>query len=472
MNRSLKKLVAALVAVVAVVGPVGFASAQDRAVTTTSPSPPPASAPASAPAATSSAVPSAVPSGAPSAGSRAAFGARETKVGEPVKGYAVIIGGALKADNDEVWSRMVELSGGKGARWVVFGTASETPDRAGRRASELLEKRGAVAESMPVAPQLKWVDLDRAVRDPQLLELVRNANGVFFTGGAQERIVDTFKPGGHNTPMLNVIWDVYRRGGVVAGTSAGAAIMSTVMFRDALSVINVMKGQLREGKEVDHGLGFVGPNLFVDQHFLKRGRFGRMIPLMLAKGYKLGLGIEENSAAIVQGDQVEVIGGKGALLIDLNDVKIDSNIGALNLTGARLTYLDRGDHFDLGLRRIEPSERKRRGQFLDPNSPNYKPEYTNEPFYIDMLSDSTLSNAMGFLIDSNQKEVRGLSFDPKAPASEPLADLGFSFRVYKGKDSMGWYSDESGSDEYSVSSLYLDIAPVRISRPLYSPWTR
>jgi cyanophycinase len=238
--------------------------------------------------------------------------------------------------------------GGRGSRWVIFGTASETPDKAGRRAAEMLEKRGAVAESMPVAPQLKWVDLDKAVRDPQLLDLVRNADGVFFTGGAQERIVDTFKPGGHNTPMLNVIWEVYRRGGVVAGTSAGAAIMSTVMFRDALSVLNVMKGQMREGKEIDNGLGFVGPNLLVDQHFLKRGRFGRMIPLMLAKGYKLGLGIDENSAAIVQGDMVEVIGGKGALLVDLNDIKTDPNIGALNVVGARLTYLDKGDRFDLG----------------------------------------------------------------------------------------------------------------------------
>lgn len=421
----------------------------------------PAAASAPAPAETGPARFASIRAGAP----------RETKVGEPVKGYAVIIGGALKADNDEVWGRMVELSGGKGARWVVFGTASETPDKSGRRAAELLEKRGAVAESLPVAPQLRWVDLDKAVRDPQLLEVVRNANGVFFTGGAQERIVDTFKPGGNNTPMLNVIWDVYRRGGVVAGTSAGAAIMSTVMFRDALSVISVMKGQMREGKEIDNGLGFVGPNLLVDQHFLKRGRFGRMIPLMLAKGYKLGLGIEENSAAIVQGDIVEVIGGKGALLIDLTDVKTDPNIGALNVTGARLSYLDKGDHYDLGLRRIDPAERKRRGQFLDPNAPAYKPEYTNDPFYIDMLSDSTISNAMGFLIDSNQKEVRGLSFDPKAPASEALADLGFSFRLYKGRDSVGWYSDESGSDEYSVSNLYLDIAPVRMSRPLHSPWT-
>ena len=200
-----------------------------------------------------------------------------------------------------------------------------------------------MAEAIPVAPQLKWVDLDKAVRDPSLLELVRSANGVFFSGGAQERIIDTFSPGGRTTPMLEAIWDVYRRGGVVAGTSAGAAIMSTVMFRDALSVIDVMKGRLRDGKEVDRGLGFVGPNLFVDQHFLKRGRFGRMIPLMLTRGYKLGLGVDENSAAIVHGDEVEVIGAKGALLVDLREARTDPNQKALNITGAKLTYLDRGD---------------------------------------------------------------------------------------------------------------------------------
>lgn len=390
---------------------------------------------------------------------------------EPIKGYAVVIGGALKADNDDVWGRMVELSGGKGARWVVFGTASENPDKTARRIADLLEKRGAVAEALPVAPMLKWVDLDKAVRDPALLDLVKGAQGIFFSGGAQERIVDTFNPGGRPTPMLSAIWEVYRRGGVIAGTSAGAAIMSTVMFRDALSVINVMKGHLRDGKEVDRGLGFVGPNLFVDQHFLKRGRFGRMIPLMLSRGYKLGLGIDENSAAIVQGDMVEVIGAKGALLVDLREARTDPAQGVLNLTGAKLTYLDRGDRYDLGLHKISPSVRKLRGQRLQPGAPDYKPEYQNDPFYIDMLGDTIIANAMGYLMDSTQKELRGLSFDPKAPPADPQADLGFAFRLYKGPDSMGWYSDELGADEYSVANLYLDISPVRISRPLYAPWT-
>ena len=108
---------------------------------------------------------------------------------EPIKGYAVVIGGALKADNEDVWGRMVELSGGKGARWVVFGTASENPDKTARRIADLLEKRGAVAETLPVAPMLKWVDLDKAVRDPALLDAVKSAQGIFFSGGAQERIV-------------------------------------------------------------------------------------------------------------------------------------------------------------------------------------------------------------------------------------------------------------------------------------------
>ena len=73
-------------------------------------------------------------------------------------------------------------------------------------------------------------------------------------------------------------------------------------------------------------------------HFLKRGRIGRMLPLMMAKGYKLGLGIEENSAAIVQGDLVEVVGGKGALLIDLNDVLTDPNDAVIAKTVVALGH--------------------------------------------------------------------------------------------------------------------------------------
>lgn len=387
-----------------------------------------------------------------------------------IKGYAVAIGGALKSDNEEVWGRIVSLAGGKGARFVVLSTASEDPEASAKQAIELLQRRGAVAEALPVAPKFSWVDLNKVVRDPALIAKIKNSRGVFFTGGAQERIVDVLAPGGNATPMLEAIWDVYRRGGVVAGTSAGAAIMSAVMFRDAPSVINIMKGKWVEGKQIDRGLGFVGPDLFVDQHFLKRGRFGRMIPLMMAKGYKLGLGVDENTAAVVHGDEVEVIGGKGALLVDLSEVKTDPTLGAFNVTNARLSYLDHGDKFNLKTRVTQPSALKLRGDKLDPLAADFKPYYTEELFHIDMLGDSTISNAMSYLIDSNRNEVRGLSFDALPKPGDQVADLGFLFRLYKGRGSYGWSTDEMGGEEYTVVNLYLDVTPVRMPQPIYAPW--
>lgn len=385
-------------------------------------------------------------------------------------GTAIVIGGGLKADNEEVWTRIVALAGGKGARFVVLGTASEDPVGSAKDAVDSLTKRGAVAEVLPVSPMLKDTPIDQAVKDPALIAKVRAARGIYFTGGAQERIVDHLYPGGKATPLLEAIWDVYRSGGVVAGTSAGAAIMSATMFRDAPNVLGVMKGEFREGHEVDRGLGFVGPDLFVDQHFLKRGRFGRMIPLMQARGYVLGLGVEENSAAVVHGDTAEIVGGK-AMLVDLSEARTDAALGAFNLKNIRIALLDRGDRVALKTHVVTPSALKLKSQKLDPQAPDYKPYNDNDPFYIDMFGDGTIASAMSFLIDSNRAEVRGIAFDPRAAAKDPKARQGFSFRVYKGPGSVGWYNEDFGGEDYTILNLYLDIAPIRMADPMYTPWT-
>lgn len=387
-----------------------------------------------------------------------------------IKGTAVAIGGALRSDNDEVWGRIVQLAGGKGSRFVVFGTASEDPEASAKQAVELLQRRGAVAEALPVAPKFGWVDLDKVVRDRALIAKVRRAHGVFFTGGLQERIVDVLQPGGEVTPMLEAIWEVYRKGGVVAGTSAGAAIMSQVMFRDASSVMNVLKGELNDGRELDRGLGFVGPEVFVDQHFLKRGRFARLIPAMLAKGYKLGLGVDENTAAVFKGAEVEIIGGSGALFVDLSQAATEPGLGAFNVRNARIAYVEDGDRIDLAARAVVPAPVKLRGQRLDPSSPDFKPYHQEPRFQLDMLGDQTIANAMRFLIDSNQAETRGLSFDVLPKAGDPLAELGFLFRVYKAADSVGWSTDAFGGEQFTVINLRLDITPVRLPRPLFGDW--
>lgn len=391
---------------------------------------------------------------------------------DAVQGVAVAIGGALRNENEAVWRQLVQLSGGPGTTWVVLGTASESPQSSADNAARQLRQRGAVVHTLPVSPLLKERPVAEAVRDPALIAQVRAARGVFFTGGSQDRIVASLLPGGQPSPLLQAIWELYRAGGVVAGTSAGAAIMSATMFVDAPDVVGVLKGQLREGHEFGRGLGFVGPALLVDQHFLKRGRIGRLLPLMQRTGYTLGLGVEEDSAAAVRGTQVEMLGGQ-AVLVDLAEARSDAAAGAFNLQGARVSLLDAGDRLDLATRRFTPVAHKARGQLYDPAAPGYKPYNTLQPFDVDWLANGVLATRMGQLIDASYTEVRGLSFDPRGGAggaTDARAALGFEWRLYKAPGSIGWTSPEGGDEDYSVHRLGLDVRPVRMAQPLYTPW--
>lgn len=383
------------------------------------------------------------------------------------QGIAVAIGGALKLDNDAVWQRLVELSGGKGARWVVLATAAGNPARSGATLVDVLQRHGALAEALPIAPRLAGSDYRAAARDPALVAKVLAARGVYFSGGAQERITQALLDDkGEPTPVLAAIWQLYRSGGVVAGSSAGAAIMSTHMFRDAQDVLEVLKGGLVEGKQLDRGLGFVGPGIFVDQHFLKRGRFGRMLPLMQAKGYKLGVGVDENTAVVFQGDTLEVVGYKGALIADLSKASSDARVPAFNLRNVRLSYLDRGDRYQIGSRQATASKEKLADLKVDPNAPGFKPYFNRDAYYTDALGDTTVANLMGNLIDNAQREVTALAFG--GPGSD-RPELGFEFRFRKGPDSIGYFTGAFGGEDYSVFNIYLDVTPVTMSQPLYRP---
>ena len=381
-----------------------------------------------------------------------------------------MIGGALTSDNDAVWSRLVQLAGGPGARYVVFATASGNPERSAARIIANLRSHGAVAEHVAVAPLLPGIDVAREVENPKWIELVRGARGVYFAGGAQERIVDTLMPGGKVTPLLQAVWDVYRSGGVVAGSSAGAAIMSATMIRDGEDMMSLMKGSIRPGKEIDRGLGFVGDGLFTDQHFLRRGRIGRLLPVMVATGYTRGLGVEENTAAIVHNDEVEVVGAGGALFTDLERAKHDPKLGVFNLRGARLSFLDRGDRLNLATGDVSPSAGKLADMKLDWKAADFKPQAESVSFQLDMLGNWTIVHAMSALVDSRATELKGLAYDAQPRAGDPLAALGFEFRLYKGDGTVAWFTDASGADAYTIKDVYLDVTPVRVAQPLYTPW--
>lgn len=387
-------------------------------------------------------------------------------------GTAVPIGGALRNDNAAVWKHLVDVAGGPGARFVVFGTASIEPAESAEDAAKTLRQYGAVATVLPVSPLLKGTDAAAAVRDPKFIAEVRAARGVFFTGGAQDRIVDTFQPAGRRSPLLEAIWEVFDNGGVVAGTSAGAAIMSPLMFRDAPDLVAVLKGRLRDGHELAQGLGFAGTGVFVDQHFLRRGRIGRLLPAMLARGYGVGLGVDENTAAFIHGDNVEVVGARGALLVDLAQATHDDGLGAFNVRNARVSLLMPGDHADLKARSVTPSATQLHGQRIAPDDKAYVPENDTAAFQMDILGDRILPGAMANLIDSKAVDVRGLAFDAQPAKGDTRPTLGFEFRLSKDAQTLGWYSDASGDDRYTVISMRLDVTPVRLPAPLYTPWAR
>ncbi|MEW6023066.1 MAG: cyanophycinase [Pseudomonadota bacterium] len=375
----------------------------------------------------------------------------------PPKGSLVIIGGALRPDNAAVWERIVELAGGKGARIAVFASASANPEKSGAFLVERLNRYGANAFFVPVAVRLTGTDYQAAADNPELAKAVSTAGGAYFAGGDQARITAALRrPDGANSLVLDALWSMYRRGGVIAGTSAGAAIMSSSMFGHPKPVLATLKLGLTDGQEITPGLGFIGDDVFVDQHLLVRGRFARMLPAMLQKGYKLGLGIDENTAMVVGPQRdVEVIGYKGALVVDLSAANAQE--GAFNVSNVRLSYLDNGDRFNIASHSFTPAPDKADGR-LDPARPYYR-----EPlFSADILGNSTVVDLMGKLIDSDQPEAIGLTLDS---ANSVQPDLGFEFKFSRTGDSVGYMS--SATENYSIYNVRLDIRPIIVKRPLY-----
>jgi cyanophycinase len=374
------------------------------------------------------------------------------------QGSLLIAGGAVRGDNAVIWQRMVQLAGGPGARIAVLPSASGNPARAGAYLAAGLNKYGADAFVVPLSVRMADRDYKRDAEDETIARSVREAGGVYFSGGDQALITQALvRPDGTRTKVLEAIWEVYRRGGVIAGTSAGAAIMSSTMFYDAKTVFGTLSEGVN-GRELTAGLGFIGDDIFVDQHLLARGRFARMLPAMLKKGYKLGIGIDENSAVIITGRrQVEVVGYQGALLVDLTRATIDKELKDFNLSNARLSYLDRDDRYDLATRKYTPSADKIDGK-VDPQKP-----YLKEPVYsTDVLGHNTILILMSKLVDNSETQAIGIA---TAGPLDPRQDLGFEFKLTRDAATTGYSS--ATMDAYTVLDMRLDVRPLQITRPWY-----
>ncbi|HEY1598229.1 MAG TPA: cyanophycinase [Pirellulales bacterium] len=391
---------------------------------------------------------------------------------EEKKGSLVIIGGALRNTERkdwerEIWETVVDLAGGDSAKIAVFPTASGTPRDSGQRAVATLEKLGAEAFVVPLGMMNVDVDFRKVVVDEDIVEQVRSSTGVFFTGGDQKRITKALRTeDGKNTPLLDAVWEVYNRGGVIAGTSAGAAVLSRVMFSDPDSVLSTLKQGVKFGKEIDDGLGFLDPSWFIEQHCLTRGRFARALVAMHSQGLKFGIGVDENTACVVRnGYEVEIVGYKGAVVLDLSNASHDPDVQGFNLKNVRMTYLDHGDTFNLHTLEVMPAKEKQQGSVAMPQGTELENEPSRTDMFLDILGNTTVFDVLVRLIQSRKVEAIGLAFDGLAARDEPTQ--GFEFRFYPGADSAGWYGEVPEGTGFTVSNIHLDVRPIEISGPLY-----
>jgi cyanophycinase len=216
-------------------------------------------------------------------------------------GSVIIIGGAEDKIRDRViLNRFVALAGGKGSTIVVISTASSLGTEAGERYRAIFEELG-VQHVRPIHAISRAQANDESAVNP-----VRDATGVFLTGGNQLRLSSTI--GG--TRLAEAILDRFRHGAVVAGTSAGASAMSSHMiaFGASGATPKVRMAQIAAG------LGVL-PGVIVDQHFQQRNRLGRLLSLIAQNPSLLGLGVDEDTAGVVGPDHVMEVVGRGSITV-------------------------------------------------------------------------------------------------------------------------------------------------------------
>jgi cyanophycinase len=269
-----------------------------------------------------------------------------TTDGGPV-GPVMVIGGAEdKLGERVILSRFNQLAGGDRAHIAVISTASSLGDAATDLYRQIFARVGA-AKVTGLRPETR-----EEANDPRTVDALKEVTGIFMTGGNQLRLSSVI--GG--TKLGAALLDAHGRGIVVAGTSAGASAVATHMMAFGSSGATPKHRMAH----VSVGLGLL-VNVVVDQHFEQRTRLGRLLAVVAQSPSLIGLGLDEDTAAIIDANDVlEVIGRGSVTIVDGSDVVTDafqvSGHKPMMVSNARLHSLPSGYRFDLRARRVLPLE--------------------------------------------------------------------------------------------------------------------
>jgi cyanophycinase len=258
------------------------------------------------------------------------------------RGAVMAIGGAEDKLNDRIiLSTFLQLSGGRNARIAIVPTASSIETAGERYKAIFLEMGAASAEVLFIGNR------EDANGDAHI-DSLEQATGIFMTGGNQMRL--SALVGG--TRVAQLVKQRHEQGAIVAGTSAGASILSSHMVAYGASGETP---RLRMANMIA-GFGLV-PELIIDQHFRQRDRIGRLLSLVAANPGLLGVGIDEDTAALIDGNgTLEVVGRHSVTIVDgqhmYSDVFQVKGHGGITVSGAVLHVLTPGRRFDLKTRKL------------------------------------------------------------------------------------------------------------------------
>lgn len=260
------------------------------------------------------------------------------------QGTLFIIGGGSRPD--AMIDRMVDASGVRdGGYAVILPMASSEPEAAADAIEEQLARSGmADIRTLIAGSEAPASDEQRA--------MVENATLVYMPGGSQSRLMDALAGAG----LADAIRTAYRQGGLIAGTSAGAAVMSAQMITGDTQRYEEYHPTFRtlqtDNIVLDKGLGLL-QTAIIDQHFVYRSRHNRLLTAILEYPDITGIGIDESTAVLIDGAEVEVV-GEGQVLVFTNpDDSVQQQDGKFGARNLRVDIYLPGDTFSLDRARAE-----------------------------------------------------------------------------------------------------------------------
>ncbi|MEI4231709.1 cyanophycinase [Roseovarius sp. D22-M7] len=263
---------------------------------------------------------------------------------QPVrKGKLIAIGGAEdKASATSILERVLKCSHTSEPRVGVITTASSIPDEVFESYREVFDRLGA-GEVVDIRIRER-----KDAGDPAKIEMIEGCDVVFISGGDQMRLTSIF--GGSDA--LGAIRKHYQEGGVIAGTSAGAACQSTTMVYGGNATDSLRKGAVK----MSAGFGLID-KVIIDTHFLERGRFSRLMEVGATNPEYLGVGLGEDAAVLFGEDTIHAFGPGHVILVDSSRITgsnvFDLSDGeAVSVHNVLMHAMIDGDTYNMSQRRM------------------------------------------------------------------------------------------------------------------------